>query len=80
MSDAKYANKAQQRVLLTLDFLATHPEGACPGEIAKALNTLASNATRDLANLRLAGMAAFADGRWRCSPAFLELLGQHPRR
>jgi DNA-binding IclR family transcriptional regulator len=80
MAHTKYANAAQQRVLLTLDFLANHPEGASPGEIAKALNTLASNATRDLANLRLAGMAAAVDGRWSCSPTFLALLGEHPRR
>lgn len=74
MPDAKYANAAQQRVLATLDFLARHPEGASPGEIAKALNTLASNATRDLANLRLAGMAVAVDGRWYCSPGFVALV------
>ncbi len=58
-------------------FLASHPDGALPGEIAKALNTFASNATRDLANLRIAGLAVTIDGRWHCSPKLVDLLRQH---
>lgn len=76
MINGKHANASQQRVLATLNFLARHPEGASPGEIAKALGTLASNSTRDLANLRLAGVAVAVDGRWYCSPKFVARL--HP--
>ena len=78
MIDRKHANAAQQRVLLTLNFLASHPDGALPGEIANALNTFASNATRDLANLRMAGLAVSIDGRWHCSQ-LVDLLRQHDR-
>jgi DNA-binding IclR family transcriptional regulator len=80
MTDRKHANAAQQRVLLTLNFLASHPEGAFPGEIAKALGTFASNATRDLANLRMAGFAVAVDGRWHCSPKLVGLLRLHDPR
>ena len=79
MIDRKHTNAAQQRVLLTLNFLASHPERALPGEIAKALNTFASNATRDLANLRIAGLAVAIDGRWHCSPKLVDLLRKHDR-
>lgn len=74
MGDRKYVNTSQQRVLLTLDFLARHPEGAHPIDIAHSLGTLASNTTRDLANLRLASMAVAVDGRWYCTPEFVALL------
>ena len=77
MANRKYANAAQQRVLATLDFLTRHPEGASPGEIAKALNTLASNATRDLANLQMAGFAVAVHGRWYCSSKFVALFHPH---
>lgn len=77
MTDSKYANTAQQRVLLTLHLLAKHPEGVFPAEIARVLDTLASNTTRDLANLRLAGLAVAVDGRWRCSRKLILALSQH---
>lgn len=52
----KYVNAAQQRVLRTFMVLADHDTaGVPPGEIAKAVSTLASNTTRDLANLKHAG-------------------------
>lgn len=71
MSAANYINAAQQRVLKLLMLLAGHEVlGLAPGEIAKALRTSASNVTRDLANLKEAGMAEpLADtGRWRITP------------
>lgn len=74
MADTKYANTAQQRVLRTLDFLARHPEGALPTEIALSLGTLASNTTRDLANLQMAGFVVAVDGRWYGSSKFVALL------
>ncbi len=75
MTDEKYANAAQQRALRTLLMLAAHDlDGLAPGEIARSLNTLPSNTTRDLANLRLAGLAeTLGNGRWRISPRLAEL-------
>lgn len=71
MAAGNYINAAQQRVLSILMLLAGHEVmGLAPGEIAKAVRTSASNVTRDLANLREAGMAEpLADtGRWRITP------------
>jgi DNA-binding IclR family transcriptional regulator len=70
MSGPTYINAAQQRVLKTLVLLAGHElMGLAPGEIAKAVRTGASNVTRDLANLREAGMAEQLDnGQWRITP------------
>ena len=75
MADEKYLNAAQQRALQTLLMLAEHDlDGIAPGEIARHLNTLPSNTTRDLANLRLAGLAeSLSNGRWRISPRLAEL-------
>lgn len=71
----KYTNAAQQRILRTLLILAEHAlDGVTPGEIARQLATLPSNTTRDLANLRLAGLAeVMANGRWRIAPRLVEL-------
>ena len=75
MGDEKYLNAAQQRALRTLLILAEHDlDGIAPGDIARHLNTLPSNTTRDLANLRMAGLAeSLASGRWRVSPRLAEL-------
>lgn len=69
-----YINAAQQRVLQTLVLLAGNEVmGLAPGEIAKAVHTSPSNVTRDLANLREAGLAETLDtGQWRITP----LMGQ----
>lgn len=67
----QYINAAQQRVLQILMLLAGHELlGLAPSEIAKAVRTSASNVTRDLANLREAGMAELIQdtGRWRITP------------
>lgn len=78
MTDTKYLMPAQQRVLQTLLKLAGHEvEGLAPGEVAKALRTTPSNTTRDLANLREAGMAEpLENGRWRLSPKVAQ-IGLH---
>ena len=75
MNNDKYINAAQQRALRTLLILAEHDlDGLTPGEIARQLDTLPSNTTRDLANLRLAGLAEMlASGRWRITPRVAEL-------
>lgn len=75
MNSDKYINAAQQRALRTLLILAERDlDGLTPGEIARQLETLPSNTTRDLANLRLAGLAEMLpNGRWRIAPRVAEL-------
>ncbi|WP_430391096.1 helix-turn-helix domain-containing protein [Dyella sp. 20L07] len=72
MSDARYINAAQQRVLKVLMLLVGRElEGLAPGEIATALKTTPSNITRDLANLREAGLVEQLDnGRFSVTPRF----------
>lgn len=73
MTTDKYQNFAQQRVLQTLLVLAAHGhDGIAPSEVARAVDTLPSNTTRDLANLRLAGLAEEHDGRWYPTVRFVE--------
>lgn len=68
MTTARYRNAAQQRVLRTLRLLADlSATGASPSDIAAGVGTLRSNTTRDLANLRIAGLASAANGRWYAS-------------
>lgn len=75
MSNERYINSAQQRVLQALQLLAGHElDGLAPGEIAKRLRTTPSNVTRDLANLKEAGLAECLDsGRWRITPRMAQL-------
>lgn len=75
MSDQRYINAAQQRILQMLQRLAGHEiEGIAPGELATALNTSASNVTRDLANLKEAGLAdKLESGNWRLSPRTVQI-------
>lgn len=89
MSAPNYINAAQQRVLKVLMLLAGHEMmGLAPNEIAKAVRTSASNVTRDLANLREAGMAEpLESGAWRITPKVgqialrvLNALGEARRR
>jgi DNA-binding IclR family transcriptional regulator len=71
MSDNRYINAAQQRVLLMLTMLAGHEvHGLLPSELAKALRTSNSNITRDLANLKEAGLAEQREetGGWALTP------------
>ena len=72
---ATYINAAQQRVLKLLMLLAGHEVmGLAPGEIAKAIRTNPSNVTRDLANLREAGLAEpLENGQWRITPRMGQL-------
>ena len=66
-----YTNAAQQRLLQLIDLMAGHElQGLLPGEVAKALTVGASTVTRDLDNLRTAGVAERDDatGNWRLTP------------
>ncbi|KAB2899862.1 MAG: helix-turn-helix domain-containing protein [Dokdonella sp.] len=71
----RYINATQQRVLHMLMRLAGHEiDGLAPSELAQALRTSASTVTRDLANLREAGMAEPLDsGRWRLTPRVVQM-------
>lgn len=76
MSSAdRYINAAQQRVLGIVFRLAGHEiEGIAPSELAAAVRTSASNITRDLANLKHAGLAEPLDsGRWRLTPRVVQI-------
>ncbi len=70
-----YINAAQQRILQMLMRLAGHEvEGISPSELSAALRTSASNVTRDLANLKEAGMAEpLGDNRWRLTPRVVQV-------
>lgn len=76
MSRPDYTNEAQQRLCRTLILLAGNEFlGLAPSEIAKSLGTNPSNVTRDLANLRTAGLAEeMADtGKWRLGPKLVQI-------
>jgi hypothetical protein len=54
--------------LLTLKVLVEAREsGSLPSQIAAHVGTIRSNTTRDLANLRMAGLATTAQSRWYAS-------------
>lgn len=74
MSD--YINAAQQRLLKTILLLAGNEfSGLAPSDLAKALKTNPSNVTRDLANLKEAGLAEqlHDTGRWRLGPKLIQI-------
>lgn len=73
---ADYTSESQQRILRALTVLAGNEfNGLTPSEVAKAVRTSASNATRDLANLREAGLAEVIQetGRWRLGPKLVQI-------
>jgi DNA-binding IclR family transcriptional regulator len=76
----KYTCAPQQRILKLLIVLAGHEiTGLSPSEIATALSCSASVTTRDLANLKQAGMAEQipATGRWCLSPQIVQIALRH---
>jgi len=72
---ASYTNAAQQRILAVLLALAGNEfAGVLPSELAQALDTTAANMTRDLDNLRTAGLAERLEtGRWRLGPKLIQV-------
>jgi DNA-binding IclR family transcriptional regulator len=77
-SDRKtdYTNEAQQRILRLVVLLAGNEfNGLAPAEIAKAMSVSAAIVTRDLDNLRTAGVAdQIPDtGRWRLGPKLVQI-------
>lgn len=76
MSKETYINAAQQRLLKAVVLLAGNEfSGLAPSDLAKALNTNPSNVTRDLANLKEAGLAEQLPdtGRWRLGPKLVQI-------
>ena len=66
-----YTNEAQQRILRTVLMLfGDAVNGYAPAAIAKTLGHSAANVTRDMDNLRTAGLAERdeATGMWRLTP------------
>ena len=66
-----YTNAAQQRILqLQLALFGDVVNGYPPSKLAELLNVSASAITRDLDNLRTAGIAERDDatGNWRLTP------------
>lgn len=69
--NGKYTNAAQQRILnLVLALFADAVNGFAPSKLAEATGVSASAITRDLDNLRTAGLAERdeATGHWRLTP------------
>lgn len=76
MTRPDYTNEAQQRILRTLVLLAGNEFlGLAPSQIAKSIGTNPSNVTRDLANLKTAGLAEEMDGlgTWRLGPKVVQI-------
>jgi DNA-binding IclR family transcriptional regulator len=75
-ANQNYINAAQQRILKTQLLLAGNElNGLAPSDLAKALDTNPSNVTRDLANLKEAGIAEqiTETGRWRLGPKVVQV-------
>ena len=69
--ETDYTNAAQQRILkLLLTLFGDVVNGYPPAALAKAMECAASAITRDLDNLRTAGLAERdeATGHWRLTP------------
>lgn len=70
-----YTSSCQQRVLKVLLALAGHEfEGMAPKDLGQAVGTSLQNITRDLDNLRTAGLAEpLENGRWRLGPKLVQV-------
>jgi DNA-binding IclR family transcriptional regulator len=79
MSD-RYICAPQQRILKLIQVLAGNEiSGLAPSEIAALQHCSPSITTRDLANLKAAGMAEQLPdtGRWRLAPPIVQIAVQH---
>lgn len=80
MSQDKYICEPQQRILKLLHVLAGHEvHGLTPTDIAQAQGCSLPVVTRDLANLRTAGMAEVVPetNRWRLAPLIVQIAVKH---
>jgi len=79
MSEA-YTHDGQQRVLRVLLELAGHEiTGVAPSQLSADLKILPSTMTRDLHNLKVAGLAEAVPetGRWRLAPQIVQIALRH---
>jgi DNA-binding IclR family transcriptional regulator len=77
---SRYLSPCQQRVLKMIRVLSGREcTGLAPSEIAKGMRISASNVTRDLANLKEAGLAEEIPntGRWRLGPFLIQAALAH---
>jgi DNA-binding IclR family transcriptional regulator len=75
-----YTNEGQQRILRLVVLLAGNEiTGLAPADIARQQGCSASIVTRDLANLREAGLAEAVPetGRWRLGPQVVQIALAH---
>jgi DNA-binding IclR family transcriptional regulator len=80
MSDDKYINDSQQRILkLVLCMAGNEIEGLSPTEVARLNECSPSQVTRDLANLKALGLAEQVPvtGRWRLGPQIVQVAIRH---
>lgn len=76
----QYNNAAQQRALRLVGMLAGHElHGIAPTQLAEGLGVSAGTITRDLHNLREAGMAEVVQetGRYRLGPKVVQVAVAH---
>lgn len=75
-TESNMTNEPQQRILKLVVLLAGNEfNGLAPSEIARALNIAPPMVTRDLDNLRTAGMADRIEetGRWKLGPKLVQI-------
>ncbi len=75
-----YDNTSQARILKLLLILAGHElHGVSPTDMAKGLDVSGGTITRDLHNLREAGLAEQIQetGRWRLGPRIVQIAIAH---
>jgi DNA-binding IclR family transcriptional regulator len=80
VSATDYTNEPQQRILRLLMLLAGNEvTGVRPSEVAMLQKCSPPVATRDLANLRSAGLAELVPetDRWRLAPAVVQIALKH---
>lgn len=76
MTDERYEVESQQRILRVMLALSGYEvTGLAPGELAKGLELPGAQITKDLANLRIAGIAEeiVGTGRWRLTPRLIQI-------
>ena len=77
---ADYTNDSQQRILRVIQALAGHEiTGVAPAALAREVGCSAACITRDIDNLRTAGLAEEVPetGRWRLGPALVNIALSH---
>lgn len=77
---ADYTNASQQRILRLITALAGHEiTGVAPAVLARELACSAACVTRDIDNLRTAGLAEQVPetARWRLGPGIVQIALKH---